>query len=105
MSVSWVPPGRTSPYQNGAEALEKPAALSSKASVRQVEAGEDASLLPLRKRHTELVEKTSVAKANCAVTAKIRQPITTCLPIRNIRKSPAKYQKPGDSGSHQYASH
>src|SRR6185369_10904264 len=62
MSSSWVPPGRTSPYQNGAGALENPAAVSLNELVRQAAIGDDASLVPRRNRQTELVEKTSVPR-------------------------------------------
>jgi len=59
MSPSWVPPDRTSPYQNGAGALANPALASSKLDARQAEDGKDASLFPRRNRQTALVEKIS----------------------------------------------
>jgi hypothetical protein len=52
MSVSWVPPPRTSPYQNGVAPGTKSESL--KAGLRQaVGSGKDASFVPLRQRQAE----------------------------------------------------
>src|SRR3989442_15407834 len=54
MSVNCVPPGRTSPYQNGEDASAK--ALSLKPVFRQaVVSGDDASFVPRRNRQLVLV--------------------------------------------------
>src|SRR5687768_17416553 len=72
MSVNCVPPGRTSPYQNGAGASANPASLNP-ARRHAVVSGEDASALPRRKRQVELVENKV---ADWAGTARHSRPMS-----------------------------
>src|SRR5436190_11327500 len=71
MSMSCVPPGRTSPYQNGAGAAVK--AESSKLIPRQaVLSGDDASERPLKYFQDEPVLKMSVASEGTMESASIK---------------------------------
>src|SRR6185369_10369917 len=69
MSVIWVPPGRTSPYQKGAGAVVK--AESTKLLLRQKLVGVEASTVPLKRRQLgELVGTSNAAWMGRAIRQK-----------------------------------
>src|SRR3954465_15363281 len=88
MSVSCVPPGRTSPYQKGVAPTVK--AESSKSSRRHaVVSGEDASERPLKYFHVALVLKRRAACADSPNPSASANTNTDFFTINFVRYRPA----------------